>query len=87
MWKLLRLAVLLLVPVCAHAQDAVFPVPAGVRTEGIPPIPMSIVDAASPYGQARQARLRVLAEDGQTELLTTGEVSLAPGEVWRLSAP
>jgi dipeptidyl aminopeptidase/acylaminoacyl peptidase len=53
----LRVALLLLLPACADAQEAMFPVPAGITVDGVPPIPMSIVDGVSPYGQFRQARL------------------------------
>lgn len=44
------------VPRSAAAQSGTLPVPAGVRVEGVPPIPMSLVDAVSPYGEFRQAR-------------------------------
>jgi dipeptidyl aminopeptidase/acylaminoacyl peptidase len=53
----LRVALLLLLPACADAQEATFPIPASVEVDGVPPIPMSIVDGVSPYGQFRQARL------------------------------
>lgn len=39
------------------AQEPVFQVPATIRAEGIPPIPMSLVEAVAPYGTFRQARL------------------------------
>jgi dipeptidyl aminopeptidase/acylaminoacyl peptidase len=53
---------LLLSPVAAAAQNgsstpAALPIPANVTIEGVPPIPMSIVEAVSPYGQFRRARL------------------------------
>jgi len=53
----LRAALVLLLPAFATAQDGVFPVPDRVRAEGLPPIPMSIVDGVAPYAQFRQARL------------------------------
>ncbi|HEY7498270.1 MAG TPA: prolyl oligopeptidase family serine peptidase [Vicinamibacterales bacterium] len=53
---LLRAFVFLLWPSLGMAQEAVFPVPAGIRTDGVPPIPMSIADGVAPYGQFRQAR-------------------------------
>jgi dipeptidyl aminopeptidase/acylaminoacyl peptidase len=53
----LRVALLLLLPVLAYAQEATFPLPGGVRVDGVPPIPMSIVEGVFPYGQFRQARL------------------------------
>lgn len=40
-----------------RAQAPVFEVPATIRVEGIPPIPLSIAEAVSPYGTFRQARL------------------------------
>jgi dipeptidyl aminopeptidase/acylaminoacyl peptidase len=51
-----RFALLLLATSAAAVQQPVLPVPAAVKTDGIPPIPMSIVDAVSPYGEFRQAR-------------------------------
>jgi dipeptidyl aminopeptidase/acylaminoacyl peptidase len=53
----LRVALMLLLPAFASAQEATFPVPDRVKVDGVPPIPMSIVDGVSPYGQFRQARL------------------------------
>jgi dipeptidyl aminopeptidase/acylaminoacyl peptidase len=52
-----RALILVLLAVCAHAQEPVFPVPAQVKTDGVPPIPMSIANAVAPYGQFRQASL------------------------------
>lgn len=54
---------LVLLPLTGSAQNgpvpaaADLPVPATVTAEGVPPIPMSIVEAVSPYGQFRRARL------------------------------
>jgi len=53
----LRVALLLLLPAYVFAQGATFPIPARAEVDGVPPIPMSIVDGVSPYGQFRQARL------------------------------
>ena len=53
----LRVALLLVLPASVFAQEATFPVPDRVKVDGVPPIPMSIVDGVSPYGQFRQARL------------------------------
>ena len=53
----LRVALMLLLPAYVYAQDATFPVPDKVKVDGVPPIPMSIVDGVAPYGQFRQARL------------------------------
>jgi hypothetical protein len=53
----LRVVLMLLLPAYASAQEAAFPVPDRVKVDGVPPIPMSIVDRVSPYGQFRQARL------------------------------
>ena len=44
-------------PLALVAQERTFPVPAGVTIDGVPPIPMSLVEAVAPYGQFRQARL------------------------------
>src|SRR5688572_3994246 len=43
--------------VAAAAQEPTLPVPPNVVAEGVPPIPMSVVEAVSPYGQFRRARL------------------------------
>ena len=59
----LWLVLLVLVPLSASAQnghppaDGSFPLPATVTADGVPPVPMSIVDAVSPYGRFRKARL------------------------------
>jgi dipeptidyl aminopeptidase/acylaminoacyl peptidase len=52
-----RVALMLLLPAYAHAQEATFAVPDRVKVDGVPPIPMSIADGVAPYGQFRQARL------------------------------
>jgi dipeptidyl aminopeptidase/acylaminoacyl peptidase len=39
------------------AQQRVFPIPPTVTADGVPPIPMSVVEAVAPYGQFRSARL------------------------------
>ena len=52
----LRVALILLLPACAYAQDVSLAVPDRTKVDGVPPIPMSIVDAVAPYGQFRQAR-------------------------------
>ena len=38
-------------------QERTFPVPSNVTLDGVPPIPMSLVESVAPYGQFRQARL------------------------------
>jgi dipeptidyl aminopeptidase/acylaminoacyl peptidase len=53
----LRVALILLLPAYASAQETSFAIPDRAKVDGLPPIPMSIVDAVSPYGQFRQARL------------------------------
>jgi hypothetical protein len=53
----LRVALMLLLPASAYAQGATFPVPEKVKVDGVPPIPMSIVEGVTPYAQYRQARL------------------------------
>ena len=52
-------ALLLAAPAGTAAQgpDKIFPVPANVTVEGVPPIPMSLAEAVAPYGRFRQARL------------------------------
>ena len=57
MMKILRVGMLLLVPAGVWAQEPTLPIPATIKTEGIPPIPMSLVEAVAPYGQFRQARM------------------------------
>jgi len=44
-------------PLQAFAQDGLLPVPGNVNAEGVPPIPVALADAVSPYGQFRSARL------------------------------
>jgi len=41
----------------AFAQEAVLPVPGDVRAEGVPPIPLALVDAVARYGEFRSADL------------------------------
>jgi dipeptidyl aminopeptidase/acylaminoacyl peptidase len=53
----LRVALMFILPAYAYAQAATFPVPDKVKVDGLPPIPMSIVEGVSPYAQFRQARL------------------------------
>jgi hypothetical protein len=55
----------------ASAQEAVFPVPPSIRTEGIPPIPMSLAEAVAPYGTFRQARLLDWHPTERRVLITT----------------
>jgi acetyl esterase/lipase len=55
MRNLLRAVILLLLPVCVFAQDATVPVPAGIRMEGVPPIPAELVEALAPYASFRSA--------------------------------
>jgi dipeptidyl aminopeptidase/acylaminoacyl peptidase len=58
MRNLTRAAFALLLSAQVFAQSsASFPVPERVKVDGVPPIPMAIVDAVAPYGQFRQARL------------------------------
>ena len=56
MRTVLRGALVLLVPVWFGAQGANLPVPPNVLVDGVPPIPMSLVDAVAPYADFRQAR-------------------------------
>ena len=39
------------------AQERTLPVPPNVTVDGVPPIPMALVEAVAPYGQSRQARM------------------------------
>ncbi len=53
----LRVALMLLLPAYAYAQETSLAIPDRAKVDGLPPIPMSIVDGVAPYGQFRQARL------------------------------
>ena len=53
----LRVALIILLPACAAAQETSFAVPDRVKVDNVPPIPLSIVDGVAPYAQFRQARL------------------------------
>jgi dipeptidyl aminopeptidase/acylaminoacyl peptidase len=53
------------------AQEPTFPVPASVRIDGVPPIPMSLVQAVAPYGQFRQASLRAWHPIEREIIITT----------------
>src|SRR5688572_22991305 len=39
------------------AQEPMLPVPPNVTVDGVPPIPLAVLDAISPYSQYRRARL------------------------------
>ena len=54
---ILVVAALVGMSVRVAGQDAVFPVPPHVRTDGVPPIPAALVEQVAPYGDFRQARL------------------------------
>jgi dipeptidyl aminopeptidase/acylaminoacyl peptidase len=53
----LPLALGLAISTTIVAQTRVFQLPANITVDGIPPIPMSIVEAVAPYGQFRAAKL------------------------------
>src|SRR5687767_3600208 len=53
------------------AQERIFPVPPNVTTDGVPPIPMSLVQAVAPYGSFRQAILRAWHPTEREILVTT----------------
>ena len=53
----LRVALILLLPAYAYAQETSLAIPDRANVDGLPPIPMSIVDGVAPYAQFRQARL------------------------------
>ena len=52
-----RIALILSISVPALVQEAVLPIPANVKAEGVPPIPLQLVDAVSRYGEFRSADL------------------------------
>ena len=47
----------LLAAAVAAGQERTLPVPVNVTVDGVPPIPMSLVEAVAPYAQSRQARI------------------------------
>ena len=53
----LRVALCLLLPLSASAQEKAFPVPDKVKVDGVPTIPQSLANAVAPYGQFRRAHL------------------------------
>lgn len=53
------------------AQERTIPVPASVTTDGLPPIPMSLVQAVAPYAQFRQAVLRAWHPTEREVIVTT----------------
>jgi dipeptidyl aminopeptidase/acylaminoacyl peptidase len=53
------------------AQERLFPVPANVTIDGVPPIPLSLVQAVAPYGQFRQAILRAWHPTEREIIITT----------------
>jgi dipeptidyl aminopeptidase/acylaminoacyl peptidase len=57
MRHILSAALLLVLAPSLHAQETTFPVPAGMKIDGVPPIPLALAEAIAPYGQFRQARL------------------------------
>jgi dipeptidyl aminopeptidase/acylaminoacyl peptidase len=57
MRHLICAAILVLVPCLAGAQGPVVPVPPNVKSDGLPPLPQSILDALRPYSEFREAQL------------------------------
>jgi dipeptidyl aminopeptidase/acylaminoacyl peptidase len=53
----LRVLLSLLLPAYAYGQTLSLAIPDRAKVDGLPPIPMSIVDGVAPYAQFRQARL------------------------------
>jgi hypothetical protein len=53
----LRVALLVLVPAAAFAQNGAAPVPPSVRIDGVPAVPAEVFDAIASYGDYRQATL------------------------------
>src|SRR3990172_10434008 len=60
-----------LAPVSALDQEAVLPVPANVKVEGVPAIPVALADALAPYGSGRQAQLLTWHPTQRKILITT----------------
>ena len=73
----LGVALIVLLPAYASAQETTFAVPDRVKVENVPPIPLSIVDGVAPYAQFRQARLLAWHPTGRRILISTafGNVS------------
>ena len=57
MRQLVRLCLLLLAGTAVAAQDGTLPLPPGVRAEGLPPIPTTVVDKLRPYASFGTTRL------------------------------
>ena len=53
----LGLSLLAAAAVAAAPQERLLPVPPNVTVDGVPPIPQTVLDAITPYGQWRRARL------------------------------
>jgi dipeptidyl aminopeptidase/acylaminoacyl peptidase len=51
----LSIVLLVAVPLGVRAQDAIVPVPATIKAEGVPPIPATIADGLASYGDSRSA--------------------------------
>jgi Tol biopolymer transport system component len=72
MRHLLRVALIILLPACAGAQDtSSLAVPDRTKVDGVPPIPMSIVDGVAPYAQFRQARFLAWHPTARRILIST----------------
>ena len=75
--SLLRTAVLVLAGTALATsaslarQDAVIPVPANVKADGLPPIPAAIATRLAPYGQFRRAQLLAWHATRREMLVTT----------------
>lgn len=56
MRQLLRVVSILVLPASVLAQPSSLAPPEKARIQGVPPIPMTVVEAVGPYGQFRQAQ-------------------------------
>src|SRR5688500_4988154 len=82
---LARTAFFLLAGGVLASQDAVVPVPANVRAEGLPPIPASIAAKLAPYGQFRRAVL-LSWHPSKRAMLVTATTASTP-QVHSVDAP
>jgi dipeptidyl aminopeptidase/acylaminoacyl peptidase len=71
MRALSRAAVLLFFPMCVSAQEGTVPVPAGIRMEGVPPIPVELAEGLSPYASFRMATFQAWHPVDRRMLITT----------------
>ena len=75
---LARAAAVLLTGAALAAQGDVLPVPANVKTDGVPPIPAAIAAKLAPYGQFRRATLLSWHATRRAMLVSTATSGPAP---------